>query len=53
MRKLISSVREAARKQALYVRTRDEIAAMPRAVALDLGLFPEDAEIIARKAVWG
>ncbi len=53
MRKLINSVREAARKQALYVRTRDEIAAMPRAVALDLGLFPEDAEIIARKAVWG
>lgn len=53
MKNFINSVREAARKQALYVRTRNEIAAMPRAVALDLGMFPEDAELIARKAVWG
>jgi uncharacterized protein YjiS (DUF1127 family) len=26
---------------------------MPRRVALDLGIFPEDAASIARKAVWG
>ena len=53
MRNFITNLREAARKQALYVQTRNEIAAMPRAVALDLGIYPEDAEIIARKAVWG
>jgi uncharacterized protein YjiS (DUF1127 family) len=53
MKNFINSMREAARKQALYVRTRNEIAAMPRDVALDLGIFPEDAERIARKAVWG
>ncbi len=47
------SLREAARKRALYVRTRNEIAAMPRAVAMDLGIYPEDADKIARKAVWG
>ena len=33
--------------------TRDEIAGMERRVALDLGIFPEDADRIARKAVWG
>ena len=53
MKNFIISLRDAARKQAEYVRTRNEIAAMPRAVALDLGIFPEDAELIARKAVWG
>lgn len=53
MKSIIASLREAARKRALYVRTRNEIAAMPRDVALDLGIFPGDAEQIARKAVWG
>ncbi|MGL6212105.1 MAG: hypothetical protein ACRC14_19950 [Paracoccaceae bacterium] len=53
MKRFITNLRVAAAKQAEYVRTRNEIAALPRAVALDLGIFPEDAEIIARKAVWG
>ena len=53
MKNLLNTLREAARKRALYVRTRDEIAAMPRYAALDLGIFPEDAESIAHKAVWG
>lgn len=53
MKSFIASLREAARKRALYLRTRNEIAAMPRDVALDLGIFPEDAERIAREAVWG
>ena len=53
MKSLIAQLRAAAEKQALYRRTRDEIAGMPRRVALDLGIFPEDAERIARKAVWG
>ena len=53
MKSLIAQLREAAEKRALYRRTRDEIASMPRRVALDLGIFPEDAEKIARRAVWG
>ena len=53
MKNIITSLREAARKRALFVRTRNEIAAMPRDVALDLGIFPEDADRIARQAVWG
>ena len=53
MKTIISQIRDAAAKRALYRRTRDEIAQMPRSAALDLGIFPEDAEMIARKAVWG
>lgn len=53
MKDLIAKLRENAAKRAMYRRTRDEIAAMPRDIALDLGIFPEDAERIARKAVWG
>ena len=53
MKTLIAQVREAARKRALYRLTRNEIAAMPRAMALDLGIFPEDAAKIARETVWG
>ena len=53
MKTLISQIREAAAKRALYRRTRDEIARMPRRDALDLGIFPEDADKIARRAVWG
>lgn len=53
MKTIIAQMREAAAKRALYRLTRDEIAGMPRRVALDLGIYPEDAERIARKAVWG
>jgi uncharacterized protein YjiS (DUF1127 family) len=53
MLNMIAQLRAAAEKRALYRRTRDEIAGMPRRVALDLGIFPEDAEMMARKAVWG
>ena len=53
MKNLIASYRETAAKRALYRRTRDEIASMPRHIALDLGIFPEDAKRIAREAVWG
>ena len=42
-----------AAKRALYRRTRTEIAAMPREMGRDLGIFPEDADQIARAAVWG
>lgn len=53
MKTIIANLREAAAKRALYHRTRDEIAGMERRVALDLGIFPEDAARIAHKAVWG
>ena len=50
---MFTTIREAARKHALYRRTRDEIARMPRNVALDLGIFPEDAAKLAFDAVYG
>ncbi len=53
MKTLITLVREEAAKRALYRRTRNEIANLPRSIALDLGIFPEDADRIAREAVWG
>jgi uncharacterized protein YjiS (DUF1127 family) len=53
MKRLIAQLRLEAQKQALFRVTRDEIARMPRAIALDLGIFPEDADQIAHKAVWG
>jgi hypothetical protein len=53
MTTLIDSLREAAALRAAYVRTRDEIARMPRDIALDLDIYPGDAERLARAAVYG
>lgn len=53
MKHLIARYRAEATKFALYRKTRDEIAMLPRSVAIDLGIFPEDADKIAREAVWG
>lgn len=53
MKTMIAKLRAQAAKRAAYRRIRDEIARMPRAIALDIGIFPEDAERIALKAVWG
>lgn len=53
MKSLFAKVREEAAKRAAYRKTRDEIAGLPRSIALDLGIFPEDADRIAREAVWG
>jgi hypothetical protein len=50
---MIETLKEAARKRAAYVRTRDEIARMPLDVALDLDIYPGDAAKIAMKAVYG
>ena len=38
---------------ARYRKTRDEIANLPADIALDIGVFPADAERIAREAVYG
>lgn len=53
MKNLFTTYRENAAKRALFRRTRDEIAGMPRREALELGIYPEDATRIAREAVWG
>jgi uncharacterized protein YjiS (DUF1127 family) len=50
---LIDTLKAAASNRAMYRRTRDEIARMPRDVAIDLGIFPEDADRIAWAAVYG
>ena len=53
MKTLFAQYRAELAKRAAYRRTRDEIARLPRSMALDLGFFPEDADQIAREAVWG
>lgn len=53
MKTFMALIRDEAAKRALYRKTRNEIANLPRSVALDLGLLPEDADRIARQAVWG
>ena len=53
MKNLIATLRANAAKRAEYRQMRDEIARMPRRMALDLGFYPEDAARIAAKAVWG
>ena len=50
---MIETLKEAARKRAAYVRTRDEIARLPMDVALALDIYPGDAAKIAREAVYG
>jgi uncharacterized protein YjiS (DUF1127 family) len=43
----------AAHDRERFRQTRNEIARMPLDVALDLGIYPGDADALARKAVWG
>ena len=53
MKSLFAKYRAELARQVAYRRTRDEIAGLPRSVSLDIGIFPEDADRIARAAVWG
>lgn len=53
MKTLLNRLRAQAAKNAAYRQIRDEIANLSRAEALDLGIFPGDADRIARAAVWG
>jgi uncharacterized protein YjiS (DUF1127 family) len=53
MMNLITRLRSMAAEQATYRRLRAEIAGLSHAEALDLGIFPSDADRIARQAVWG
>jgi uncharacterized protein YjiS (DUF1127 family) len=53
MTMIVNRLRTAAAKRAAYTRTVHEIENMPLDVALDLGIFREDASRIAYKAVYG
>ena len=53
MTTLFSSLRDRLQKNAEYRRTVDEIRRMPLDVALDLDIYPGDAERIAYTAVYG
>jgi uncharacterized protein YjiS (DUF1127 family) len=53
MSNLVNALKVRMDQYARYRRTRDEIARMPLDVALDLDIYPGDAERIARMAVWG
>ena len=53
MKTLIAHLRTLAANQATFRRLRAEIAGLSHAEALDLGIFPGDADRIARQAVWG
>ena len=53
MTTLINRLKDAADKRARFLRTRDEIARMPLDVALDLDIYPGDADRIAFDAVYG
>jgi ATP-dependent protease HslVU (ClpYQ) peptidase subunit len=50
---MMNRFKEAARKRALYLQTRNEIARMPLDIALDLDIYPGDAAQIAHDAVYG
>lgn len=50
---LINTIRDTIAKRAVYSRTKAEIESMPLDVALDLGIFREDAAKIAHHAVYG
>jgi hypothetical protein len=52
MLNVIDMLKEAARNYALYVKTRNEIANLPLDIALDLDIYPGDAEQIAHDAVY-
>lgn len=53
MNTVIEMLKTAARDYAAYRTTREEIANLPLDVALDIGIYPGDADRIAREAVYG
>jgi uncharacterized protein YjiS (DUF1127 family) len=53
MSTLVSHLARAARQHLAYRRTVAELESLPLDVALDLDLYPGDADRIARHAVYG
>lgn len=50
---VMNTVRTAIEKRVAYSRLKHELATMPQQTAIDLGMFREDAGIIASKAIYG
>lgn len=50
---MVAKLRLAVQKHAAYRRTRSEISKLPLATAIDLDIYPGDADRIARQAVYG
>jgi uncharacterized protein YjiS (DUF1127 family) len=50
---VLNTVRQSFQKRMAYLRTKSELRAMPLEVALDLGMFREDASKTAAKAIYG
>ncbi len=50
---LVAQLRAAARKRADYRRTLHELRGIPAHLSEDLGIFPGDAEVLARRAIYG
>ena len=50
---LLKTLQDRIARRGAYLRTRREIEALSLDVALDLGIFREDADKIARNAVYG
>lgn len=50
---IFTQLRAAMKKRAAYNNTVSEIRRMPLDVALDLDIYPGDAHLIARNAVYG
>ena len=53
MLNVIQNLKDAAARRHRYHQIREEIAGLSRREAIDLGLFPEDADRIAWDAVYG
>lgn len=50
---MFTEFRTALAKRRAYIRTRNEIAAMPREIAIDLNIDPADASRLAAMVVYG
>ena len=50
---VLNTVRTAIEKRVAYNRLKHELRSMPQEVAIDLGMFREDAAKIASKAIYG
>jgi len=53
MNAIITRIRALAARRARYNRTVSELRALPLDVALDLDIYPGDAEKLAHEAVYG
>ena len=53
MTNVYEMLKTAAANYVLYRQTRNEIANLPADIALDLGIYPGDAERLARESFYG